>query len=42
MTLKIEMKYNIVFGTLPSFPKNETALPSEKKYFHTVPSFTSF
>lgn len=38
MTLKILIKYKIVFETLPSSPKNETTLPLEKKkYCHTVP-----
>lgn len=31
MTLKILLKYKIVFETLPSSPKNETTLPLEKK-----------
>lgn len=31
MTLKIILKYKIVFETLPSSPKNETTLPLEKK-----------
>lgn len=37
MTLKIILKYKIVFETLPSSPKNETTLPLEKKILSYCP-----